>query len=256
MYVDSKTLYEKQRTKVTNDISKLKVNRKELEEILGGVKLKSWVLISPQIAHRNLINHCNDKRDLVKSWKLPFIDDDFEVLVHEAEDYALEIGEYFNFLGKKMSLSPSKDDTSDEKLVQWRNTEIDLVQNAIEKNEVRIKSLHNNGVESKVNWLTNETVKYYLNGESMLRKWAATQPDNHQRFTELLASVEDELRERCLLNVVEPNKFVSEISGYIESKIRTSFAHLDESSIVRLKNYSISFWLLRCPLYFEVTNEE
>lgn len=256
--IDTKSFYEKQRTKVTDDLNKLKTNHKELSEILGGVKLKTWVLVTPIISHRDLINHCNIKRDLVKSWNLPFIDNDnFEILVHEADDYAIEIGEYFNHTGKKYSLKPKMEESSDEKLVEWQTTEIDLVNNAIGKNEIRVNSLPNKAdLKRKINTLTNETVRYYLNGESMLRTWQASQPENHQRFIELLASVEDELKEKCLLNIVEPNQFVREVGDYVDQKIRMAFSHLDESTIVRLKNYSVSFWILRCPLYFEITSNE
>ncbi|MDE3183964.1 MAG: hypothetical protein KGM16_11145 [Bacteroidota bacterium] len=256
--LDSKSIYEKQRKKITDDINKLKVNQKELLDILGGVKLKNWILITPTIAHRDLINHCNKKRDLVKSWGLGFINSDlFQVLVHEADDYAMEIGEYFSYTGKKFSLVPNKEELSVERVVAWQNTEIDLVKNANNKNEIRINSLPNkNDIDRKINALTDETVRFYLNGESILRTWQGSQPENHQRFIELLASVEDELRVKCLLNIVEPNWFVKEVSDYIDERIRSAFSFLDESTIVRLKNYSVSFWLLRCPLYFEKTNNE
>lgn len=250
---ENKKLYERQRDKITTDVNKLKTNKKELNEILGGAIIKHWTLITPRIGHRDLIVHCNSKRDLVKSWKLPFIDNSsFQILVHECEDYSIEIGEYFEQARKKFSILPNSEDTTTEKLVQWRDTKIDLVNNAIEKNEIRIKSLGKDyNISQRTNALTNETVKYYLNGESILRIWQGSQPDNHQRFIELLASVEEELKEKCLLTTVVPNEFVKEIQAYVEEKIRYSFSYLDESTIIRLKNYCISFWIITCPLYFE-----
>jgi hypothetical protein len=258
MNMDNKTLYEKQRKKITDDINKLKINQVELNEILGGVKLKVWNFLTPDMSHRDLINHCNTKRDLVKSWNLPFINnDEFQVLIHEGNDYALEIGEYFNDGSKKFSIIPKAEDSNNQKLIEWQNTEIDLIKNANQKNEIRINALPNkNDVSKKINALTDENARYYLNGESILRIWQSTQPDNHQRFIELLASVEDELKERCILNIVDPNQFVKEISEYMEEKIKSSFKYLDDSTIIRLKNYSISFWLLRCPLYFETSTNE
>lgn len=255
--VDNNTLYEKQRDKITTDIKKLQDNKDDLLKLLGGVKLKKWILVTPRFSHHNLTKHCNDKRDLVKSWNLPFIDTDFEVLVHEADDYAIEIGEYFNSTDKKFSISPREEDSNKEKLVQWQNTEIDLVTNAIGKNTVRIQSLTNKlDPDKKINELTDKNARDYLNGESILRTWQSTQPENHQRFLELIASVEEELKEKCLLNEVDPNAFVIEVTQYMETKIKNSFPYLDESTVVRLKNYSVSTWILRCPLYFEtVVNE-
>ena len=255
---ENKKLYERQRQKITDDINKLQINQNELLKILGGVKLKSWTLITPRMGHHDLLTHCNAKRDLVKSWNLPFIDNGaFEVLVHECDDYAIEIGEYFNQTGKKLSLQPNADEANEDKLVVWKDTQISLVQNALNKNEIRVKSLNKNvNVEQQTNILTNETARHYLNGESILRIWQSSQPENHQRFIELIASVESELKEQCLLATVQPNIFVEQIKQYVEEKIRTSFPHLDESTIVRLKNYCISFWIITCPLYFEETSDE
>lgn len=250
---DNKKLHERQRNKITDDLGKLKTNAKELKELLGGVKLKSWILITPTIGHREIINHCNNKRDEVKKWNLPFIDNDaFEVLIHEADDYAKNIGQYFEISGKKLTIRPEDKDSSSERLIEWKEAEIDLVQNAVQKNEIRIKSMATPGnVDKKVNTLTDATIKAYLNGESILRKWQSSQPENHQRFTELIASVEDELRSKCLLAEVEPNAFVIQIETYIADKIKSAFQHLDESTIIRLKNYAVASWLVRCPLYFE-----
>ena len=257
MLTDDKTLYEKQRDKITKDINKLKTNSKEIKEIFGGVKLQKWILITPHIGHRDLINHCNAKRDLVKSWSLDFIEDDFDVLLHEADDYAIEIGECFNHTEKKLTIKPQEGETDGAKIVEWKTTEISLANNALSKNKIRIESLRKNiDVETTTNILTNETIKYFLNGESILRVWQSSQPDNHQRFIELLASVEEELKEKCLLSMVEPNQLVADITLYMEQRIKASFAYLDESTIVRLKNYSVSFWILRCPLYFELKNDE
>jgi len=204
---DNKTVYEKQRQKVTDDINKLKTYEKDLVKILGGTKLKSWTLVTPRIGHHDLIAHCNKKRDLVKSWNLPFIDNNnFEILVHEVEDYAGDIGEYFHQSGKRLTITPDMGDVQKEKIVEWKTTQIDLINNALEKNEIRVTAASvARASPIKVNELTHETVKHYLNGESILKRWQSSQPDNHQRFVELLASVEDELKEKSILNNSDPN---------------------------------------------------
>lgn len=254
---DDETLYDKQRDKITRDINKLRSNAKELEELLGGIKLKKWVFITPHMGHRDLLLHCQAKKDLVLSWNLVFIENDFNVLVHEVSDYAIEVGEYFEQTTKKFVLTPDKVEVHKDRIVQWKDTQIDLVKNALDKNRIRIESLKNkNDLDAKTNVLTDETIKFFLNGESILRKWQSAQPENHQRFIELLASVEEELKERCLLSTVEPNELVKEVTVYVEERIRGSFTYLDESTVIRLKNYSAAFWILRCPLYFETNNNE
>jgi hypothetical protein len=255
--LDNKKLYEQQRDKITADINKLNTNKKELLEILDGIKIKKWILVTPRFSHHDLTIHCNAKKNLVKSWGLPFIDSDFEVLVQEADDYAFEIGEYFNTTNKKFSINPQQGISTTEKIIEWKTSEIDLVQNAIKKNNVRIQSTNIQvNFDYKVNELTDKNARDYLNGESMLRTWQSSQPENHQRFIELLASVEEELVEKCIINEVDPNTFVGEILNYMDGRIRTAFPFLDESTMVRLKNYSVSSWILRCPLYFQLKSDE
>lgn len=255
--LDARSLYEKQRDKITTDLKKLSDYENELVKLLGGTKIKKWILVTPRIGHLDLTIHCNKKRDEVKSWNLSIIDPDFDVLVYEIEDYAHEIGEYFSSTRQRFAIAPSVEDTSDEKVIEWQNSSIDLIKNANEKNTVRISSLTNPGdLNKKVNDLTDLTARSYLNGESILRVWQSSQPENHQRFMELMASVESELREQCLLNEVDPNSFITKITTYMESKIKSAFPFLDESTVVRLKQYAVSAWLFRCPLYFETTVNE
>src|SRR5690606_35721288 len=122
--------------------------------------------------------------------------------------------------GKKFSIAPKPEDASKEKIIQWKDTEIGLVKAALDKNEIRIKTAKRAiNTETHTNLLTDETIKHYLNGESIIRIWQTSQPENHQRFSELVASIEDELKEWCILSVVEPNTFVEEIRSYAEEKI-------------------------------------
>lgn len=246
---ENKKLYEQQRDKITNDLGKLKTYTSELKELLGGVKIERWVLVTPRISHHDLTLHCNKKRDWIKSQSLEIIHDDFDVLVHEADDYAIEIGEYFAQSQKKLTITPI---VADERIIEWKSAQIGLVNQAIEKNKIRLTSLNIKDIDRKVNTLTDKNTKDYLNGESILRTWQSSQPDNHQRFIELLATVEEELVEKCLFNEKNPNDFVVEVADYMEQKIKDSFQHLDESTVIRLKNYSTSAWILRCPLYFEI----
>lgn len=250
---DNRKLYERQRDKITEDINKLKTNNKEILRILGDVKIKTWTLITPYMGHNDLLAHCNAKKELVKSWNLPFIDNEnFEVLVHESTDYSKEIGEYLGHSNKKISFQPLQDEITDEILVQWKESKIELVKNAYDKNEVRIKSLNMQfDIDKRTNALTHESARSFLNGESILRVWKSTQPENHQRFIELVLTLETELREKCLLRIVNPNEFIESIKNDVEIRIKSSFSYLDDSTVVRLKNYCIAYWLMGCPLYFE-----
>ncbi|MBN8783570.1 MAG: hypothetical protein J0G98_10935 [Terrimonas ferruginea] len=253
-HINDDRLYEKQRDKITEDLKKISIYEQELIKILGGIKIKKWIFVTPKMGHNKLITHCNSKRDEIRALNLSTLDSDFDVIIHEGDHYNKEIGAYLNDGNQKFSLTPEKGTDEQSNVVAWKDTKIDLVNNAITKNEIRLSTRLPNPDPQKVNELTNETVKKFLNGESMLRTWQDMHPENHQRFTELLSSLEEELKEKCLLNNDAPQDFVDRITIDIEGKIIDAFRFLEMSSVTRLKNYAVSYWLLNCSLYFESTN--
>lgn len=89
----SKDLYEKQRDKVTADLKKLQSNETDLLKTLGTTKLRRWHLVTPTIAHNDLIKHAQTKEAEVLNWNLSIIAPDFQVLIHDADHYAAEIRE-------------------------------------------------------------------------------------------------------------------------------------------------------------------
>ena len=83
-YTD-KELYEHQRDKITTDVQKLFDYQDKLRKILNGNTIKVWHFTTPLIKSKELILHCNSKENLVRSWNLDFIDDDFEIGLKDYE---------------------------------------------------------------------------------------------------------------------------------------------------------------------------
>jgi len=54
-------LYEKQRDKITTDLKKLQIYEADLTKVLGTTKLRRWHLVTPSIAHNDLIKHAQAK---------------------------------------------------------------------------------------------------------------------------------------------------------------------------------------------------
>jgi hypothetical protein len=87
-----KELHEKQRNKITTDLKKL----------LGTTKLRRWYLVTPTIARNELVKHARTKEADVRGWNLSILAPDFEVLVHDGENYAAEIQELQMAFGKAL----------------------------------------------------------------------------------------------------------------------------------------------------------
>ncbi|KDC55777.1 hypothetical protein [Pseudoalteromonas sp. S3431] len=80
---DTKTLYQKQRDKITKDIGKLSINEKELVKHLGDCIIRQWIFITPRIAKHEIHAHARIQEKNVKEKKLEFISDDFQILIKD-----------------------------------------------------------------------------------------------------------------------------------------------------------------------------
>lgn len=82
--------YERQRDKITADLQKLIKYKDRVQEILGDLIVRDWVLLTPTHESANLIPHCNNKTKEARGWQLPFLSFDFNVSVQDLTDFRSE----------------------------------------------------------------------------------------------------------------------------------------------------------------------
>lgn len=82
--------YALQRGKITTDLGKLNKYRERLLELLGGVVLSEWVLLTPKNESADLVAHCATKTEEVRRWGLGFVAPTFRVYVQTLDDFAVE----------------------------------------------------------------------------------------------------------------------------------------------------------------------
>lgn len=101
-----KDRYEKQRDKLTADISKLINNGPDLEAILGGVTIQTYVFMTPVHNSRRLNQHAKTKAAEVRAKSLRHCSPNFDIVIHTEEDYAAERQELLNLGLHKLQLDP------------------------------------------------------------------------------------------------------------------------------------------------------
>jgi len=99
--------------------------------------------------------------------------------------------------------------------------------------------------------LTDVTIQHYLNGRSIIVEWQKLAAEEYERFTTIQSLYEDKVQEMCMFPSADHNQLLDNINYGVEEKVKSSFGHLDEITIDRLKNYVIADWILRCPIDFE-----
>ena len=77
-----------QKGKITADLGKLRTFKEKLTLLLGGIRLHTWVLLTPEHRSAAVIEHCNAKASEVDEWGLPFTQSPFRVQVHSVATYA------------------------------------------------------------------------------------------------------------------------------------------------------------------------
>ncbi|SEA14332.1 hypothetical protein SAMN05192529_10919 [Arachidicoccus rhizosphaerae] len=245
--ITSSSLYEKQRDKITRDLSKLKRNNNRLALLLAGTKIKEWIFVTPEYLMNDLVVHCNKKLIEVKAWSLPIIDANFQIIIHDIDNFAKEIPIALNGT-QKLTISPEEAD--DGIIISWKEEKNELIDNAIRKHTKRFTA-DSSEVSNKVNSLTESTIKSYFDRESILSNWQRLHPQDYDRFLILTSQLENIVKEQCMFPTTDNNELYGNIRTSVYNKLKEYFSYLDETTITNLTHGIVADWLLRCPLDFE-----
>lgn len=88
---DTKTAYEHQRAKLTEDIGKFIANTKKLKQILPkGFKIRRYNFVISDFRSKSIVAHATTKTEEVKNANLDYVADDFAIMVQDRDDYEAE----------------------------------------------------------------------------------------------------------------------------------------------------------------------
>ena len=243
MEYDAKKLYEAQRDKITKDLSKILLYEKELKAYLLDTKIFKWIFVTPEYTNKELVKHCREKGREYRSMKKAIFNEGFDVLVHDIEFFSAEIPIILKFRQDKLDIdAPNK--KTEKELADWKSKEISLVDTAIKKHKQRMPIGATN-IDSKVNKLTQKSISDFLNGDSMIRKWAEKYQDQYEKFQKVVSQFEESVEVRCAVFEGDNNALYVEIEKELNIKIQTSFSFLDETMIDRLTNRVMADWIIR-----------
>lgn len=254
-YTD-KELYEHQRDKITSDIQKIFDYQDKLRTILNGCKIKTWHFTTPLIKSKELILHCNTKETLVKSWKLDFIDDDFQIGLKDYQYFLPEIphvidsGKIINPMNYQeldfQFPEPSTQTIEEFKASYENNT---FVENGLRKNA---KLYPNNGEDysEKVIQLTDSQIEFNIIGEGILKQWSSSFDKQYEKFIRVKNTLGKRIKADSLIPVKDNNEKLKEIKNTVRAMINKEFHYLSESNKEELSSYLVSYWILECSLDF------
>jgi hypothetical protein len=245
---NSDKLYEEQRDKITKDLGKLKIFEKQIKSLLGDIKIKQWIFVTPKIDKNELIKHCTSKTTEFRRVLSEILDKDFEVLAQDAEFLLPHLQVALKEVSPKVLFAGA---AADEDKINYKNTESSLVDNSNRKHRQRLENNNVSKIEQKVDNLTDKTIKNFLDGKEVLQNWYNVFPSEYERFIKIVSQVEEKVEEECLFTTSNYNERYKEIQEMLEEKLQNSFSDLDTIMVTDLANHVIADWILRCPLNFE-----
>lgn len=241
-------LYEKQRDKITKDLRKLILYEKELLKYLGDVKISQWFFVTPHVRKKDLISHCTNKVKEFRDKNLTILASNFDVLFMDIKYFAKELPTALGQVNKKIELQCIKP-LSDFEIAAWKESKSSLVSNALRKHRARFNPMPND-IENVVDHLTTNTIRNYLEGDDKLRNWEELYQDRFERFQKVTTRFEKMVEEKCLFPSKSSNKLIDEIRYDLINRLEKEFPELDILTIEDLSDYSISKWILECPIEF------
>lgn len=243
---DTQTLYEKQRDKITTDLRKLKKYESELKKYMNGVCIQKWVFLTPMYKNKELVKHCQVKASEYRDLKLDILSKDFDVLVYDMDYFAAQIPIVIGTKINKLEIIADRDESKD---VDWKGSNILLVNNAITKHGKRINDCPNK--EDKVNKLTNFTIGDFLDGQQVITKWKESIPNDYGKFMRIIGDYEKTVEEMCITNTDDNNQLYDRIKQELKEKLKNNFCYFDDTTLDKLTKGVIADWILRCPINFE-----
>ncbi len=240
-------LYEKQRDKITTDLKKLQTNLADLTKVLGTTKLRRWHLVTPTIAHNDLIKHAQAKEAEVRGWNLSILAPDFQVLVHDADHYATEIQEMKLAVGQALDFGnlpavlPDLNDSSET-----------YEKNIMRKTRTRLAKTPANKLEDRVARLYAKTLREFLDHGHHLKRINDTAPTVHSRLARLINGYEAEVGERCFTWEGTPQELTDKIrDGLTERIVKELAPAIGETDAADIARMIVARWIAVCEVDYD-----
>jgi hypothetical protein len=243
---EPQTLYEKQREKITTDLGKLRKNELELKKYMNGILIQQWIFLTPMYKNKELVKHCQTKASDFRNMNLDILSESFDVLIYDIDFFAAQIQIVKGTTNNKLEILADRDESKD---INWKGTNIDLVNNAVTKHGKRIPDSPNK--EEKINKLTDFTIGDFLDEQQLVTKWKNLNPNDYEKFLRLISDYEKTVEEMCIINTDDNNHLYERIKQELKERLKQTFPYIEDITLEKLMKGVVADWILRCPINFE-----
>jgi hypothetical protein len=234
------------RRKITDDTNKFVKNGAKLRSLLGGLKVKRWILLVPHFDSRSIVEHATKKTREIQALNLDYVDaTDFRVIVLSEDSFAVERSALLN--GGRTSVRIEGDDIDADTIDAWTaeeaNTELVRV---LDEKISRLPTLRTPELRVR---LRRDFVSHLLHGQNIL-EGLRSYPEIWSAIRRLRSEHERYLFSICMTSQAAPGATLKESVDTFIASIRECAPSLASETANAVAHEAIADWLMRCPLDF------
>jgi len=235
--VDVAVRADKQKSKITADIKKFCDPNGGAAAILKGQKIKRWILVVPLHDSKMVVEHAVKKAVEVRDKQLPYVDDDFQIIVQDRETFDAKTWNTRMLLRKR--IRPIVPEPTDEDVAAISGGDQSLAENLRAK---MVKRVSDPGeLEDVIDYL----LRVFIQSENAKDGLRSIAPEAYENVVRLISERLRRLRLGSRKLVGDP--LDAEIDS-LKAEILAAVPNLDPGTADTIALGAVSDWLMRCPL--------
>src|SRR5258707_3045981 len=230
--------YEAQRDKMTVDLGKLVKNRERVASLIGTHPLRRWVFVVPLHDSKELVIHARQNEEELREKGLPFLAEDFTVVIQTADDFAIERalveerGAATIAVARREVAEAAVERLAAEEAEQVRTMDRKLAK--VSGDPTRARGL---------------MLRQAVDGDNILEDLKNHHPLIREQVTRQI-----DTERRNVLNEREVGELhrgsVTGVRERLEGRLREQAAAIGDDGANRLSHATVARWRMECPLDF------
>lgn len=241
---DVEKLVKAQRKKINTDILKFTTKYKaDLELLFGETKISRWILATPYSKSAKLTQYCTQKSLRVRELKLPYVADDFQILVQTDSDY---ITERAVLRRTNYQLNLDLSNSTVDHAVSFINEHVDF----LDKLNLKLPKIDPSASVQET--YRHFLIQKYLDYQNLIDELKQNWVDIYEIVYKCIQQRETNLVGLSMLtsSSAQPADKMLKQMEVLKENIEKEIPTLKESDLEKINWGVISDWLIRCPLDF------
>lgn len=234
--------YKKQRDKMTADVQKFIDNRSTLQQLFRTLKMTRWVFFVPHFDSKEIVAHAGKKTQEIIHAALPYVDDDFRVVVCQETDFAVARDQLINATSQGLRFKTSP--ITAEAVSAWTQSN-DVMLGVLKGKIEKLPTLH---TQAQRDTFVIKVLQWYLSGQALLER-LRDYPQVYEKVIETKSHRETFLAMGSLHGSAS-NVVVMETLTDFKETLKREAKELHDFCAEQLAYEAVADWLIRCPLEF------